>query len=70
MYFWTWLINKSIQIMRSTILAIIFSSSTEALSNLVWSNDGRTMAFNRSVSGDGKSDQKKQIFVINLATNK
>ncbi len=46
------------------------AKTTEAPSNLVWSNDGRTMAFNRTVSGDGKSDQKKQIFVINLGTNK
>jgi len=46
------------------------AKTTDTPSNLVWSNDGRTMAFNRTVSGDGKSDQKKQIFVINLATNK
>jgi len=46
------------------------AKTTDAPSNLVWSNDGRTMAFNRSVSADGKNDQKKQIFVINLATNK
>ena len=46
------------------------AKTTDAPSNLVWSNDGRTVAFNRSVSGDGKNDQKKQIFVINLATNK
>ena len=46
------------------------AKTTDAPSNLVWSNDGRTIGFNRTVSGDGKSDQKKQIFVINLATNK
>ena len=46
------------------------AKTTDTPSNLVWSNDGRTMAFNRSVSGNDKSDQKKQIFVINLATNK
>ena len=42
----------------------------EPPSNLVWSNDGKTIAFNRSVPVEGKNDQKKQIFVINLYSNK
>ena len=36
------------------------------LSNLVWSNDEKTMAFNRPVPAEGKKDQKQQIFVIKL----
>ena len=35
-------------------------------SNLVWSKDGKTIAFNRSVPIEGKNDQKKHIFVIKL----
>lgn len=41
----------------------------EAPSNLVWSNDGKTIAFNRLVPVEGKHNQKKQIFVINLFSN-
>jgi len=52
------------------VLAIIFCPSKDTPSNLVWSNDGKTMAFNRSFSKDGRNDQKKQIFVINLDLNK
>lgn len=44
--------------------------TADSPSNLVWSNDGNTMAFNRSISVDGKNDQKKQIFVIHLVNNK
>jgi hypothetical protein len=36
------------------------------LSNLVWSNDEKTIAFNRPVPAEGKKDQKQQIFVIRL----
>ena len=36
-----------------------------APSNLVWSNDGKTIAFNRSVSG-GSTEPKNQIFIIRL----
>jgi len=42
------------------------AKTTDAPSNIVWSNDGKTIAFNRSVSIEGKNDQIKQIFVINL----
>lgn len=44
--------------------------SAEETSNLVWSNDDKTMAFNRPVAVEGKNDQKKQIFVIQLYSNK
>jgi hypothetical protein len=40
--------------------------TTEAPSNLVWSNDGKTMAFNRSFPVEGKHEPVKQIFVIQL----
>jgi Tol biopolymer transport system component len=43
--------------------------SGEAPSNLVWSNDGKTIAFNRLVPVEGKNEQIKQIFVINLISN-
>lgn len=36
-----------------------------APSNLVWSNDGKKIAFNRSVSG-GSTEPKNQIFIIRL----
>lgn len=35
-------------------------------SNLVWSDDEKTIAFNRSIPVEGKKDQKQQIFVIKL----
>ncbi len=44
--------------------------SAEEISNLVWSNDEKTMAFNRSMPVGVKNDQKKQIFVIKLDSNK
>ncbi|MEI6676961.1 MAG: DUF3748 domain-containing protein [Mariniphaga sp.] len=44
--------------------------TTEAPSNLVWFRDGNTMAFNRLIQAEGKNDQKKQIFVIKLDSNK
>jgi hypothetical protein len=40
--------------------------TADAPSNLVWSDDGKTMAFNRLVSMGGKNDPKKQIFVIRI----
>lgn len=43
--------------------------TAETPSNLVWSNDGKTMAFNRFVPIEGKNDKKKQIFVIKLDSN-
>lgn len=43
--------------------------TAEAPSNLVWSNDGKTLAYNRMVPADGSSNQKKQIFVIKLNIN-
>lgn len=46
------------------------ASSAEAPSNLVWSNDGKTIAYNRLVPIEGKNDQKKQIFVIKPDSNK
>ncbi|MCX6225305.1 MAG: DUF3748 domain-containing protein [Bacteroidia bacterium] len=45
------------------------SRTDEAPSNLVWSNDGKTIAFNRLVPVEGKNDQIKQIFVIKLSSN-
>jgi len=41
-----------------------------APSDLVWSNDGKTIAFNRSIPVEGNNDQKKLIFVIKLDSNK
>ena len=35
-------------------------------SNLVWSKDGKTMAFNRALPEGDKLNQKQQIFVIKL----
>ena len=39
-------------------------------SNLVWSKDGKTMAFNRALPEGDKLNQKQQIFVIKLDKNK
>lgn len=36
------------------------------LSNIVLSNDGKTIAFNRSVATNGSGEAKKQIFIIRL----
>ena len=44
--------------------------SADEVSNLVWSPDGKMMAFNRTIAAEGKNDQKKQIFVIKLDSNK
>ncbi|MCX6223010.1 MAG: DUF3748 domain-containing protein [Bacteroidia bacterium] len=38
----------------------------EELSNIVWSSDGKTIAFNRPVKADGAKDAWKQIFVVRL----
>jgi hypothetical protein len=35
-------------------------------SNIVWSNDGKTIAFNRTVQVEGSNEGKKQIFCIGL----
>lgn len=35
-------------------------------SNIVWSNDGKTIAFNRTVLAEGSNEGKKQIFCISL----
>lgn len=40
--------------------------TTEAPSNLVWSNDGKTIAFNRMETGLKPEEQKKQIFFVHL----
>jgi len=42
------------------------AKTTEAPSNLVWSDDGTTIAFNRSVIAKGENDPKKQIFIIRV----
>lgn len=42
------------------------AKTAEAPSNLVWSDDGTTIAFNRSVSTKGENDPKKQIFIIKV----
>jgi len=47
----------------------ITARTVTAPSNLVWSNDGKTMAFNRLLPIEGKKDQKQQIFVIHLDSN-
>lgn len=44
----------------------ITERTTEAPSNLVWSNDGKSMAFNRLVKVNGKNGLTKQIFVVKL----
>ncbi len=38
----------------------------EPPSNHVWSNDGKTIAFNRWVYSEEKKEKKKQIFIIKL----
>ena len=42
------------------------AKTTQAPSNLVWSDGGTTIAFNRSVSAKGERDPKIQIFIIRL----
>lgn len=46
------------------------AKTPEVPSNLVWSDDGTTIAFNRSVSAKGESGPKKQIFIIRLEIKK
>jgi len=40
--------------------------SQEELSNIVWSADGKTIAFNRPVKAEGAKEAWKQIFVVKL----
>lgn len=40
--------------------------SKEELSNVVWSNDGKTLAFNRTVKEEATGNLFKQIFVVKL----
>lgn len=42
----------------------------EAPSNIVWSNDGKIVAFNRIVPVEGDGEPKKQIFIIRLDSMK
>ena len=46
------------------------AKSAVELSNLVWSNDEKTMGFNRLLPAGEKKNQKQQIFVITLDSNK
>ncbi len=41
------------------------AKSKDEVSNVVWSNDGKTIGFNRSVPVGGK-DAKKQVFIVRL----
>ena len=41
----------------------------DAPSNIVWSSDGNTIAYNRLVSNEGLKNQTKQIFIIKLNLN-
>ena len=45
---------------------ILTARTDEAPTNLVWSNDGKTIAYNRLVPVNGSQDKIKQIFIINL----
>jgi Tol biopolymer transport system component len=40
--------------------------SDDPPSNLVWSFDGKTIAFNRLIPAEGKTEKVKQIFVVKL----
>jgi len=42
------------------------AKTEEELSNIVWSNDGKTIAFNRTVPVEGSKEGKKQIFYIRI----
>ena len=42
------------------------AKSETAPSNVVWSNDEKTIAFNRLISAEGTKEPKQQIFVIKL----
>jgi hypothetical protein len=44
----------------------VTSKTDEPPSNHVWSNDGKTIAFNRWVYSKEKKERKKQIFIIKL----
>ena len=44
----------------------ITPTSKEELSNIVWSADGKTVAFNRSVKTEGAKEAWKQIFLAKL----
>ena len=44
----------------------ITPESKEELSNIVWSPDGKTIAFNRPVKAEGAKEVWKQIFVVKL----
>jgi hypothetical protein len=42
------------------------AKSKDEVSNVVWSNDGKTIGFNRSVPVGGSKDAKKQVFIVRL----
>ena len=42
------------------------AKSKDEVLNIVWSNDGKTIGFNRSVLIDGGKDAKKQVFIVRL----
>ena len=42
------------------------TKSKDEVSNIVWSNDGKTIGFNRSVPVEGGKDAKKQVFIVRL----
>ena len=44
----------------------ITAKSEKPLSNLVWSNDEKTLAYNRLIPIEGKKETKQQIFVVKL----
>lgn len=44
----------------------ITATAKQPLSNLLWSTDEKTLAFNRLVQAEGKKDPKQQIFVVRL----
>jgi len=44
----------------------ITPASKEELSNIVWSADGKTVAFNRPVKAEGSKDLWKQIFLVTI----
>jgi len=44
----------------------ITPTSKEELSNIVWSADGKTVAFNRPVKAVGSKDSWKQIFLVTI----
>ena len=44
----------------------ITARTTDHPSNIVWSNDNKTIAYNKLVTITGKHDQKQQIFVLKL----